>query len=302
MGVILLFYKYIDIEHPEQIQAWQFELCRKLQLTGRIILAHEGINGTLGGTQEQANAYIEAMNTHPLFGDIDFKTSDGGSESFPRLSIKIKEEITRLGVNPRELTVKDSGTYLTPEEAHELLAQKPDGLVVLDGRNDYEARVGRFEDAVCPPVRTFREFPEYIDKNAQQFEGKDVLMYCTGGIRCERASAYLKKKGVARNVYHIKGGIHRYVEKFPNGFFRGKNYVFDNRMVQKVNEDIMTTCDWCQTPNDALTSCVNAVCNKQHVSCLDCRPTTLNTCNPVCKDLVERGMVRLRPVPKGPEL
>lgn len=299
MSKILLFYKYVDIEHPEAIKQWQLNLCKSLNLLGRVIIAHEGVNGTLGGSDEETDHYIDAMLKHPLFNGIDFKTSEGGAENFPRLSIKVKQEITRLGIDPQKLKASQGGKHLTPEETHQLLNNKPENLIILDGRNDYEARVGRFEGAICPPVRYFREFPNYIDENLEQFKDKEVLMYCTGGIRCERASAYLKEKGIAKEVYQIQGGIHRYIEKFPDGFFRGKNYVFDSRMIQQVNDDIMTGCDWCKIPCDKLTSCINSECDKQFICCQSCLEPSQNTCSAHCKDLVAQQAVRLREMPSN---
>jgi len=299
MNKILLFYKYIDIDQPEAIKQWQLDLCKSLNLTGRIIVASEGINGTLGGTNEETDTYVSAMLAHPLFGDIDFKTSAGSAADFPRLSVKVKQEITRLGVDPATLKAHQGGKHLTPEQTHDLLSNPPQDLIILDTRNDYEARVGRFEGAVCPPVRYFREFPQYVDENLDQFKDKEVLMYCTGGIRCERASAYLKVKGIAKEVYQIQGGIHRYIEQFPDGHFRGKNYVFDNRMLQKANDDIMTACDWCIKPCDTLTSCINSECDKQFICCAPCLEPSQNTCSFACKDLVAQNAVRLREMPRN---
>lgn len=303
MGKILLFYKYIDIQYPEQVKKWQFEICQSLGLRGRIILAHEGINGTVGGSPEATQAYVEAMNAHPLFGNIDFKEAPGGSDYFPRLRIVVKKEIVHLGIDPTQLSAKNAGKHLTPAQAHELIKQKPDNLVILDGRNNFEARIGKFEGAITPDINYFREFPAYIDQHAEQFKDKQVLMYCTGGIRCERASAYLKEKGITQEVYQIEGGIDRYVQAYPDGFFRGKNYVFDARVAVKVNDDILTSCDICQTPYDDYTNCLNAECNKQYIACEPCITVLENCCSTQCQRLVEAKNVVVRKIPKklGPE-
>lgn len=287
MGVILLFYKYIQIDNPVQIQTWQKELCKSLGLTGRILLAHEGINGTLGGSQESTDAYIQAMNQHPLFGDIDFKTAEGGAQAFPRCKIVIKKEIVHLGIDSQALTVADTAQHLTPEQTHQLFLNPPKDFVVLDGRNNYEAAVGKFVGAITPDIRYFRQFPEYIDQNIDQFKDKTVFMYCTGGIRCERASAYLNKKNVAKKIYQVDGGIHRYAEKFPDGFFRGKNYVFDQRITVKVNDDILATCLNCSTPSDDYFNCLNALCNKHFTSCVVCLDKFAKTCGVKCQILVQ---------------
>ncbi len=287
MGIILLFYKYVQIDNPEQVKNWQKELCSSLGLTGRVLLANEGINATLGGTKEATDAYVAAMNAHSLFGGIDFKTSPGGAHAFPRCKISVKREIVHLGIDPKELTVENTAQHLTPAQTHELFLNPPKNFVVLDGRNNYEAAVGKFEGAIAPDIRYFRQFPEYINQNLDQFKDKTVLMYCTGGIRCERASAYLNQKNVAKKIYQVEGGIHRYVEQYPDGFFRGKNYVFDQRITVKVNDDVISTCLNCPTPSDDYVNCLNALCNKHFVSCADCLNVFAQTCGQRCQTLIE---------------
>ncbi len=291
---IILFYKYIFIEQPESIKKWQLALCERLGLKGRILLAHEGINATLGGTDEALEAYKNAMNTHELFGAIDFKESPGAANDFPRLKVLIKQEIVKLGIAPQELSAADAAEYLTPAQAHALIASQPDDLIMIDTRNQYETRIGTFVGAIDPKTDYFREFPAYVETNKNLFKDKQVLMFCTGGVRCERASALVEKLKVAKKVYHIKGGIHRYVEEFPNGFFRGKNYVFDARISMKINDDILTTCDFCPTPYDELENCLNAECNKQIVVCPSCKPTAHNCCSTTCKERVLTGSVTIR--------
>jgi len=298
MGKILLYYKYIDIKYPEQIKKWQERLCKELCLTGRVIIAHEGINATLGGSIEAIEKYKQAVSEHELFDKIDFKESDGNSDYFPRLRIVVKEEITRLGLDPKTITAHNGGIHLTPEEVHKLLEQPPKDLVVFDTRNNYESRIGAFNNALIPNIDTFRDLPQYIDENPELFKDKEVLMYCTGGVRCERASTYLKSKNIAKKVYQIEGGIHRYAEKFPDGFFRGKNYVFDGRIAAKVTDDILTTCDLCPTPFDDYTNCLNAECNEQFIACDLCIKKFGNTCSATCYELVQNNKVIIRKMPK----
>ncbi len=286
MGTILLYYKYVNIENPAAIAKWQRSLCEGLHLTGRIILAGEGINGTLGGSDEECQQYIDAMNNHELFGGIDFKTAAGGADSFPKLKISVKNEIVRMGVDPVQVTVQDTGIHLTPDQTHELLSNRPDDLIVLETRNDYEWEVGRFEGAENPNIKTFREFPAYVDQNLERYKDKEVLMYCTGGVRCERATAYLVQKNVAKKVYQIEGGIVRYIEKYPEGHFRGKNYVFDNRITVRANHDILSNCLHCPTKSDDYTNCLNALCNKHFTVCAPCNTQFANCCSENCKNLV----------------
>lgn len=294
-GTILLYYKYVTIPHPEEFAAWQRTLCTELNLTGRILISSEGINGTVGGETIATNAYRDTMLAHPLFCDVDFKESPGSRDDFPRLSVRVRTEVVSLGIDTTALKAAGPETHLTPDQAHQLLTEQPEDLVVLDARNDYEYRIGRFKGAILPPINRFRDFPAYIDSTLDQLADKTVLMYCTGGIRCERASAYVQSKGVAKKVLQISGGICRYVEKYPDGFFRGKNYVFDDRIALKVNSDVLTTCDLCDIAADTYTNCMNADCNSHFIACTPCRNKYDYTCSVTCHTLVTSGQVKQRP-------
>jgi len=295
MGKLILFYKYVDIEYPHQIMKWQTKLCKDLGLNGRVILAHEGINGILGGESSAIDAYESLMNEHELFGNIDFKTTTGAADYFPRLRVVVKNEIVHLGLDTQKISAKNGGIHLTPEQTHDLLTHKPENVVLLDARNNYESKIGTFSDAITPNITNFRDLPSYLDQNAELFKDKNVVMFCTGGIRCERASAYLKQMNVAQNVYQIEGGIERYVQKFPDGHFRGKNYVFDGRVSVKINNDILSSCELCQKPSDDYNNCMNARCNKQFIACVPCVTFHKGTCGVVCMDLVDQKKVPLRP-------
>ena len=295
MNKIILFYKYVAIEYPKEIMKWQREICQNLGLKGRILISHEGINGTLGGSTENLDEYMQTMSSHELFGNIDFKQSAGGPECFPRLSVKVRDEAVALGIPYDQLTPRNGGQHLSPQETHELLTNKPEDLVVLDTRNDYEWAIGRFEGAITPDIENFRDLPKYLDDNLDTFKDKQVLMYCTGGIRCERATAYLNEKNVAKKVYQIQGGIHRYVEEYPDGFFRGKNYVFDGRVSVRINEDVLGSCALCAKPCDDYYNCLNAMCNKHFISCADCITTYDYACSENCKTLIAENKVNIRP-------
>lgn len=295
MGKIILFYKYTDIQYPKQIFKWQMQVCRELNLKGRVIIANEGINATLGGSEQNIEIYKKIMNNHIYFKDIDFKESEGNAECFPRLRIVIKNEIVKLGIDPREISYKQSGKHISPSNVHRLLSNKPSDLIVLDVRNNYESNIGNFEGAILPDIKYFRQLPEYIDSNLDLFKDKQVLMYCTGNIRCERASAYLKSKNIAREVYQLEGGIHRYIEQFPNGYFKGKNYVFDARISIAANESIIGNCFVCNEPYDDYTNCLNAVCNRHFICCKNCIQKLNNTCSQSCYDLTLQNKVKIRP-------
>ncbi len=296
MKTILLYYKYIDVQYPLQQVKWQKNLCLSLGLKGRIILATEGINGTVAGLQEACDAYIREMNNHPLFGGIDFKVSHCVGDPFPRLRVVEKEEITRLGKSPKEISYKDTGIHVTPAQAHDLITQNKE-LVILDARNNYEAAIGKFVNAVVPDIETFRQFPDYIDNHQDLFKDKDVLMYCTGGIRCERASAYVKSKGVAKNVYQITGGIDRYAQAFPDGYFRGKNYVFDGRIAVPVTNDILGQCGLCSVAADDYYNCLYAGCNKQLIICSGCVEKNRAICSETCQQKILDNPAMMRTTP-----
>lgn len=297
MGKIIIFYKYVSIVHPQKVRDWLKQLCTDCGLKGRILIGREGINGTLGGTEESLARYAEKFLEHELFADIDIKESVGDDYHFPRLRIVIRDEIVKLGIRTQTLFAHGKGIALDPAAVHQLLANKPDNLAILDTRNLYESSIGAFVGAIKPPINFFRDLPAFIDKNENLFKDKEVLLYCTAGIRCESASAYLKSKNIAKEVYQIKGGIHRYVEKYPDGFFRGKNYVFDGRISVKVNEDIVGRCVVCAKPYDEPTNCINANCNKQFIACAECIISCSNTCDHTCLSLVKNKQVRIRTVP-----
>ncbi len=296
MGKILLFYKYVDIEDPHTIMRWQKALCSDLGLTGRILIGKEGVNGTIGGSCEATHTYITAMRQHKLFHDVDFKSSPGCANDFPRLRIVIRHEIVTIGIKPEKLTPKQGGKHITATEAHQLIQKKSKDLVILDTRNNFESAIGTFKDAIKPDIKNFRDFPKYINEHLDKFKDKQVLMFCTGGIRCERATAYLKQKNIATEVYQIDGGIHRYAEKYPDGFFRGKNYVFDGRIAVKINNDVLGSCYICKTSCDDYTNCINIKCNLQYIACKTCLQHHNNTCSKSCQQLVEQSLVMKRTI------
>lgn len=296
MHSIILFYKYVSIQYPQQVLKWQKKICQELNLKGRIILAEEGINGTLGGTPENLEHYKKLMNEHPLFDNIDFKETHNTADHFPRLRIVVKNEIVNLGLDPKMVRAEDAGIALEPLQAHQLMTQKPHNLIIIDCRNIAESEIGRIENAIRPDTKYFREFPQYVDRNLQEFKDKQVLMYCTGGVRCERATAYVKSKGVAQEVFHIKGGIHRYVQAFPNGFFKGKNYVFDGRTAVKVTEDILSHCRICQKPCDDYNNCMYAKCNRHFIGCGQCMDLMDICCSSECKTIITQDPSKKRPV------
>lgn len=296
MKRIIIFYKYVNVPNPEQEKEVMLQMCLNDNLKGRIILAHEGINGTVAGTMEATERYMQYLNEHALFNGMDIKENivSPEFEYFPRMRVQVKPEIVNLRIDP-SITSEKGGKHLTPDQVHTLLEENPEDLIILDTRNDFEWEVGRFKNSILPKIEYFRDLPAYIDQNLEQFADKQVLMYCTAGVRCERATAYLNVKGVAKEVYQIEGGIQRYVEKYPDGFFRGKNYVFDNRITVSVNDDILSVCAHCQKPCDDYVNCLNALCNNHFIACEPCIEAFNTSCSATCQQLLQENKVAARP-------
>lgn len=273
--LVLLFYKYVDIDGVDTVVEWVAQLAERLGLLGRVLLATEGLNGTVSGTADAVQNFISAMSAHALFGGIDWKTSTHNPECglpFPDLLVKQVKEIVSLGghnVNPA-----NGGRHLTPEEFHQTISDSSgaEKIVLVDVRSTYEHAIGHFDGAIKPDMKEFSAFPRFVDQHAEEWRGKKVLMYCTGGIRCEKASAYVKSCGV-EDVSQLAGGIHRYLEQFPDGgHFRGKNFVFDRRIaISSQNPTVVGRCIGCAVPYDELSgSRICTVCRDLVVLCPAC--------------------------------
>lgn len=288
---ILLYYKYISIDHPEELVASQRELCERLSLKGRIIVAKEGINGTVEGFFEDTEAYIQEMCADLRFADIHFKRSEGTGNAFPKLSVKLRSEIVSghladWDVNPNEIT----GKYLAAEELHEWISSNKE-FYIVDMRNDYEHRVGYFENSILPKLTNFRDLPQILPE-IEHLKNKTVLTVCTGGVRCEKASGFLLKHGFS-DVYQLFGGIVSYMEKYPNEDFLGKLYVFDGRIVMGFNTDdakhvVVGKCFKCGQPSDDYVDCAYLHCSgeRHFLCCQNCRSDDGNAyCDDKCYEL-----------------
>ncbi|XP_016327752.1 thiosulfate sulfurtransferase/rhodanese-like domain-containing protein 2 [Sinocyclocheilus anshuiensis] len=291
-GEVLLYYCYCQLNDPQIICQWQKELCLKLKLTGKVRVATEGINGTVGGTKTATNLYIKAMLSHPTFKIMqvqDFKKSEGGAACFSDLKVGVYKEIVPMGVDPAIVSYRLAGIHLEPKEFHKEVKAFVENqslgndTILLDCRNFYESKIGQFNQCLAPNIQKFSYFPDYVDKNLDLFRDKKVLMYCTGGIRCERGSAYLKSKNVCKEVYQLQGGIHKYLEQFPDGFYHGKLFVFDDRYAIAFNEDVISECRYCSCPWDQYQLCSTDFCCQLVLSCTTCREHGLTACCPVCQ-------------------
>lgn len=277
MEKIILFYKFVPVSDPEMTKLWQLELCKNLALKGRIIISRHGINGTLGGNLDALRAYKSAMNKTGTFKGIQYKWSEGSADDFPRLSVKVRDEIVTFHA-AKELVVSEKGIenggqHLKPEAVHQLVKERGDEVVFFDGRNKFEAKIGKFKNAVVPDVETSRDFIKEIEKPEYQvLKNRPVVTYCTGGIRCEILSALMKNRGF-KEVYQIDGGIVKYGEKYgDDGLWEGKLHIFDNRMVQAFSDKAVDIgeCIHCLQKTSNYINCANKQCNKLVLVCEAC--------------------------------
>ena len=276
---IVLFYGLAPLADPVAVQLWQRSLGAVHGLTGRVIVSPHGINATLGGTVEALKQYVKTTRQHPAFADIDVKWSPGTGADFPRLSVKVRPELVAFGV-PDEIEVTEGGVVgggrrLSPQALHALVAERGDDVVMLDGRNAFEAEIGRFRGAVVPDVRTTRDFVAELDSGKyDHLRGRPVVTYCTGGIRCEFLSALMTARGFDE-VYQLDGGIVRYGETFGSaGLWEGSLYVFDQRMHVEFDDAATSlgACVGCGTSTPQFRNCADAACRTLQLVCDRCVP------------------------------
>jgi UPF0176 protein len=281
MQKIILYYKFVPVSDPVTIMFWQRALCENLGLLGRIIISKHGINGTLGGDIKNVKQYIKTMNTHPLFKKIQYKWSDGGKEDFPRLSVKVRAELVTLKPT-EEFNVFNASKGLKPKQWNKFLKENPEAIL-FDARNDYESNIGKFKGAITPKIKNFSDIKPEVEKLPKD---KPVLTYCTGDIRCEYLSAYMKHKGF-KDVYHLDGGIMKYGQEFKDdGYWEGKCFVFDGRMkvaFSSKSKDI-GRCSHCGKRTSRHINCERRECNKLILQCRACR--ALAFCSAKCQKLV----------------
>lgn len=284
---VLLYYKYVHIDDPVKLMQEQRLLCQKLGLKGRILIAKEGLNGTVEGLQEKTEEYCKKLLENPQFSDIHFKKSIGDGNAFPKLKVKVRSEIvaTHLGkddLDPTQIT----GKYLQAEELHEWIKSQKE-FYIVDMRNDFEQKSGYFEGSLLSEFNEFRDLPQILPK-LKHLKGKTIVTVCTGGVRCEKASGFLIKNGFL-DIYQLYGGIVTYMEKYPNEDFKGKLYVFDNRLVMGFNTDtpeheIIGRCMQCNAPSDNYVNCANNLCHLHYICCKDCLDEKGNAyCKRTCK-------------------
>jgi UPF0176 protein len=281
----LLYYCYSTINDAEQFAADHLKFCKSLGLVGRIIVADEGLNGTVSGTVEACKAYMDAVHADDRFKHTDFKIDEVDELSFVKMHVRYKAEIVHSGLrNPKIINPQvKTGKHLEPKD---FLAMKDqDDVVILDVRSNYEHSLGKFKNAVTLDIENFRDFPAKINELAQ-YKDKKILTYCTGGIKCEKASALLLHEGF-ENVYQLHGGIIKYGKEAGGEDFEGKCYVFDNRLsvdVNSVNPVVISTCFNCGKTTDKMINCANPECNEHITQCNECGIAMEGCCSDACKE------------------
>lgn len=278
MQKIILYYKFTPIKDPVAVKLWQKTLADTLNLRGRVLISGHGLNGTLGGDIDDLKAYIKATKEFPGFKDTVFKWSDGSREDFPRLSVKVRDEIVGFHAADElmvdEKGVVNGGKHLKPKQVHELVEKYGDDVVFFDGRNAHEAAIGKFKNAVVPDTNTSRDFiPELESGKYDDLKDKKIVTYCTGGIRCEILSSLMKNRGF-QDVYQIDGGIVKYGEAYgDDGLWEGSLRVFDNRMTVDFSDHTKTIgqCSHCDGPTNNYENCAWANCNDLVLICLHCK-------------------------------
>ncbi len=263
------FYRYVKIENPENLRNELFIKFTEFNCYGRIYIANEGINAQMSVPEENWDKFVNELYKYTIFLDVPFKIAvDGNGKSFYKLIIKVKNKIVADGINDDSFDASNTGKYLNAAEFNEAIANE--NTIVVDMRNHYESEVGKFEKAYCPDADTFREELPLVIEHLKGKEDKKIIMYCTGGIRCEKASAYLKHKGF-KDVGHLKGGIIQYAKEVKEqnieSKFKGVNFVFDERIGERITNDVISNCHQCGKPCDTHTNCKNDDCHLLFIQC-----------------------------------
>lgn len=296
----LSFYAYAKILDPKKFRDELFIAWNALDALGRIYVAHEGINAQMSIPAENIDAFRETLEGYDFMKGIRLNVAvEQDDHSFLKLTIKVRNKIVADGLNDETFDVTNKGIHLKAQEFNNLLEDP--NTIVVDFRNHYESEVGHFEGAITPDVETFRESLPIITEQLQDFkEDKNLLMYCTGGIRCEKASAYFKHQGF-KNVYQLEGGIIEYTRQIKEeqieSKFIGKNFVFDHRLGERITDDIVSQCHQCGKPCDNHTNCANDACHLLFIQCDDCQAAMENCCSVECLEIThlpEAEQIKLR--------
>ncbi|MDR1714447.1 MAG: rhodanese-related sulfurtransferase [Prevotella sp.] len=298
----LSFYAYAHIQNPQEFRDELFVRWNELDVLGRIYVAKEGINAQLSLPAANMEAFKDFLDTYPFMKGIRLNVAvEHDNKSFLKLKIKVRDKIVADGLNDETFDPTDIGTHLKAKDFNNMM-DDPD-TIVIDMRNHYESEIGHFTGAITPDVDTFRDSLPIIHEQLKEYkDNKKLLMYCTGGIRCEKASAYFKHQGF-RNVYQLEGGIIEYTRQIKaeglESKFTGKNFVFDNRLGERITEDIIAHCHQCGRPCDTHTNCKNDGCHLLFIQCDECAEKMKGCCSDACKDIVSLPDEQQKVIRKG---
>lgn len=279
---VLSFYKYVNVEDPESFAKEHLEWCTNNEVKGKVYLANEGINGSVFGNDIITNKYKTHLKSYKIFEDVWFKETETDMIAFNKMYVRVKSEIVNSGLINTKL--ENTAPKLTPEQLLKFYESKKD-FIIIDTRNWYESKIGRFKNAITPHITHFREWPKVVE-TLEEYKEKTIVTYCTGGIRCEKASAYLKEKGF-KDVYQINGGILNYIQQYPDTYWEGGMFVFDERKVFEPNtkEELKYTanCHFCGKPSAYHINCHNQNCDKIIVCCHECKTENEYCCSDECR-------------------
>lgn len=276
---ILLFYKFQKIENPESFAKEHLKFCKKLGVLGKVLVSEEGINGSISGTTEQTKEYKKFMHSLKGFEDVFFKEELSEDHPFTRMFVRLKKEIIRFE-KPVDMLNK-KGKYIYPSELLELY-KKEEKFTIIDVRNDYEYKAGKFKGAINPKIKTFRQFPDFVEKIKDKKEEK-IIIYCTGGIRCEKAGVYMEEQGF-KDVQQVHGGIINFCQQYPDTIWEGRCFVFDKRLMTNINQTSppISECELCGELCDLYRNCKNHNCDKLVIMCLNCEKKMNACCSKKC--------------------
>ena len=280
------FYKYHQIQDTQVFRDQLFARWNELAVLGRTYIASEGINAQISVPTENFEAFVKDLFSIDFLNGVRLNPAVDEGKSFYALKVKLRNKIVADGIEDPNFNPSNTGKYLTADEWNKQLVDP--NTVVVDMRNHYESEVGHFEGAICPDVDTFREELQVVEDILQNDKDKKVLMYCTGGIRCEKASAYMKHKGF-ENVYHLEGGIIKYArDAKANNLdikFKGVNFVFDERLAERISDEVIAACHQCGEPFDHHTNCLNLGCHILFIQCNTCKEKYENCCSEECQNI-----------------
>ena len=300
--ITISFYKYHKIANPQLFRDKLFLEWDSLDVLGRTYVSYEGINAQLSVPSENFLKLKNQLDAISFLNNIRLNVAiEHHNKSFLKLKIKVRDKIVADGLNDDTFDVTNKGIHLNAKEFNQMLEDP--NTICVDMRNHYESEIGHFDGAITPDVDTFRDSLDIIEEDLKENkENKNLLMYCTGGIRCEKASAYYKHKGF-KNVFQLEGGIIEYArqvksERLENKFL-GKNFVFDHRRAEKISEDIIANCHQCGNSCDTHVNCANEACHLLFIQCNDCSEKMENTCSPECKEVIKLSYEEQKALRKG---